>query len=65
MQVKSTTANEAYENAHERAVSLVNQIQEMLSNLPSTEETVINWGHVGDLHELNVRLSSALEMINR
>lgn len=52
-------ADAAYENAHLVAQDLVQRIGELLFDLPApdNDEQPINWCHVGDLNEINNRLS--------
>ena len=55
-------AEAAYENAHLVAQDLVTRIGELLFDLPapSDDEHPIHWGHVGDLNEINSRLSAVI-----
>lgn len=55
-------AEAAYENAHLVAQDLVTRIGELLFDLPAPgdDEHPINWGHVGDLSEINSRLSAVI-----
>ncbi|MBM3203746.1 hypothetical protein FJZ55_07580 [Candidatus Woesearchaeota archaeon] len=55
-------AEAAYENAHLVAQDLVTRIGELLFDLPApgNEEHPIHWGHVGDLSEINSRLSAVI-----
>ena len=55
-------AEAAYENAHLIAQDLVARIGELLFNLPApgNDEHPIHWGHVGDLSEINSRLSAVI-----
>lgn len=55
-------AEAAYENAHIVAQDLVQRIGELLFDLPApgNDEHPIHWGHVGDLNEINSRLSSVI-----
>ena len=55
-------ANAAYENAHLVAQDLVERIGELLFDLPApdNDEHPIHWGHVGDLNEINRRLSEVI-----
>src|SRR4051812_33121076 len=48
----------AYENAHSRAQGLVDHIRELLFDLPAPGSVAIDWSQVGDLNEVNKRLSS-------
>ncbi len=58
-------AEAAYENAHIVAQDLVQRIGELLFDLPApgNEEHPINWGHVGDINEVNKRLSSVVAFL--
>jgi len=60
-------AEAAYENAHLVAQDLVTRIGELLFDLPApgNDEHLINWGHVGDLSEINSRLSVVIAFMNR
>lgn len=53
------TADAAYENAHLVAQDLVERIRELLFDMPApgNEERPLHWGHVGDVNEINRRLS--------
>ena len=55
-------AEAAYENAHLVAHSLVTRIGELLFDLPApgNDEHPIHCGHVGDLNEINDRLSAVI-----
>lgn len=55
-------AEAAYENAHLVTQDLVQRIGELLFDLPApgNDEHPIHWGHVGDLNEINSRLSSVI-----
>lgn len=55
-------AEAAYENAHLVSQDLVARISELLSDLPApgNDERPIHWGHVGDLNEINHRLSAVI-----
>ena len=55
-------AEAAYENAHLVAQDLVMRIGELLFDLPApgNEQHPIHWGHVGDLNEINSRLSAVI-----
>ena len=60
-------ADAAYENAHLVAQDLVARIGELLYELPAPgdDEHPIHWGHVGDLSEINSRLSAVIAFITR
>ena len=60
------TAEAAYENAHLVAQDLVQRIGELLFDLPApdNEEHPINWGHVGDINEVNNRLSAVVAFLD-
>ena len=59
------TAEAAYENAHIVAQDLVQRIGELLFDLPApgTDDPPIHWGHVGDINEVNNRLSSVVAFL--
>lgn len=59
-------AEAAYENAHLVAQDLVERIKELLFDLPApgNDEHPIHWGHVGDINEINKRLSSAIAFLD-
>ncbi len=58
-------AEAAYENAHLIAQDLVQRIGELLFDLPAPgdDEHPITWGHVGDVNEVNNRLSSVVAFL--
>ena len=58
-------AEAAYENAHLVAQDLVTRIGELLFDLPAhgNDEHPIHWGHVGDLNEINIRLSAVIAFV--
>ena len=60
------TANAAYENAHLVAQDLVERIRELLFDMPApgNEEHPIHWGHVGDVNEVNRRLSEVVRFLD-
>ncbi len=55
-------AEAAYEKEHLVAQDLVARIGELLFDLPAPgdDEQPINWGHVGNLKEINHRLSAVI-----
>jgi hypothetical protein len=55
-------AEAAYENAHLVAQDLVARISEMLFEMPAPgyDSRPIHWGHVGDVNEINHRLSEVI-----
>jgi len=59
------TAEAAYENAHLVAQDLVQQIGELLFDLPApgNDEHPINWADVGTVNEINNRLSSVVAFL--
>lgn len=59
------TAEAAYENAYLVAQDLVQRVGELLFDLPApgNDEHPINWGHVGDINEINSRLSSIVAFL--
>lgn len=60
------TAEAAYENAHLVAQDLLERIRELLFDMPAPgdDEHPIHWGHVGDLNEVNNRLSSVVAFLS-
>ena len=58
-------AEAAYENAHIVAQDQVERIKELLFDLPApgNDEHPIHWGHVGDLSEINSRLSAVIAFL--
>lgn len=60
------TAEAAYENAHLVAQDLVERINELLFDMPAPgdDEHPIHWGHVGDINEVNNRLSSVIAFLS-
>lgn len=55
----------AYEQSHDEAVHLVEQIRDALYDLPAPDgEIPINWGHVGSLNEVANRLRATLAFLN-
>ena len=60
------TAEAAYENAHLVAQDLVQRIGELLLDLsaPCYGKHPINWGHVGDINEVNNRLSAVVAFLD-
>jgi hypothetical protein len=56
------TAEAAYEHAHLVAQDLVARIGEMLFEMPAPgdDSRPIHWGHVGDVNEINHRLSEVI-----
>jgi hypothetical protein len=59
-------AEAAYENAHLTARDLIQAISEALDDMPVPEndKQPIHWGHVGEVVEVNRRLSELLEFLN-
>ncbi|MEZ6100272.1 MAG: hypothetical protein R3E01_14990 [Pirellulaceae bacterium] len=59
-------AEAAYENAHLVAQDLVQRINELLFDMPAPgdDEHPIHWGHVGDINEVNNRLSSVIAFLS-
>lgn len=59
------SAEEAYENAHLKAQALVQQISELLFEMPapSAEDDPIHWGHVADVNEVNRRLTEVFDFL--
>ena len=60
-------ADAAYEHAHMVARDLLERIEELLQDMPApgVEEHPINWGHVGEINEVNQRLSSVVAFLDR
>ncbi len=63
---KRQRANDAYEHAHLEATGALDEILELLHDLPApdNDECPINWAHVGDLTEVNRRLDSIIAFLN-
>ncbi|HEX5470443.1 MAG TPA: hypothetical protein VFW73_01075 [Lacipirellulaceae bacterium] len=61
------TAEAAYENAHLVAQDLLERIRELLFDMPApgNDEHPLHWGHVGDINEVNNRLSSVVAFLSR
>ena len=59
------TADAAYENAHLVAQDLVERIRKLLFDMPApgNEEHPVHWGHVGDVNEVNRRLSEVVAFV--
>jgi len=57
------SVDEAYENAHLKAQALVQQISELLLEMPAPgdDDNPIHWGHVADVNEVINRLTEAFE----
>ena len=60
------TADAAYENAHLVAQDLVERIRELLFDMhvPGNEEHPVHWGHVGDVNEVNRKLSEVVRFLD-
>ncbi len=58
-------ADAAYENAVLVSHDLVSRIQEMLMDLPAPDAQAIHWGHVGDILEINHRMSEIIKFLDR
>ena len=58
-------AEAAYENAHLVAQDLVERVKELLFDMPAPgdDEHPIHWGHVGDINEINNRLSHIIDFL--
>ena len=59
-------AEAAYENAHLVAKDLVQRIGELLFDLPAgwrAGTTPRHWGHVGNINEVNSRLSAVIAFL--
>jgi hypothetical protein len=57
MDNEKQTAEDAYIADHAQAYELLDQIRELLSNMPAPEsETPIHWGHVGNISQVNEQL---------
>lgn len=59
------TADAAYENAHLVARDLLDRILKLLHDCPAPDTEGINWGHVGDITEVNHRLSTIVKFLDR
>ena len=62
----SLKAEAAYENAHLVAQDLVERVRELLFDMPAPgdDEHPINWCHVGDINEVNSRLSHIIDFLS-
>ena len=60
------TVEAAYENAHLVAQDLVERIKELLFDMPApgNDDHPINWGHVGNINEVNKRLSAVVAFLD-
>ena len=58
-------AEAAYENAHLVAQDQLDRIHELLFDLPApgNDEHPIHWGHVGDINEVNRKLSEIIAFL--
>ena len=61
----TNNAETTYKNAHSVAQDLVARIGELLFDLPApnNSESPINWGHVGDINEINLQLSRVIDFM--
>ena len=59
-------ADSAYEHAHLVAGDLLEHISELLQDMPAPDvaEHPINWGHVGDINEVNRRLQRVIDLLS-
>jgi hypothetical protein len=59
-------AEAAYENAHLVTRDLLQRIGELLADMPAPgdERQPIHWGHVGDVNEVNRRLSQIIAFLS-
>ena len=53
------SAQESYARHHGQALALVDQVREMLEDMPAPDDS-INWGHVGDLGRIETLLREIL-----
>ena len=60
------SADAAYENAHLVAQDLLERARELLQDLPApgNDEHPIHWGHVGNINEVNRRLSALVAFLD-
>lgn len=60
------TAEAAYENARLVAQDLLERIRELLFDMPApgNDDYPLHWGHVGDINEVNNRLSSVVAFLS-
>jgi hypothetical protein len=58
-------AESAYEHAHLIAQDQLERIRELLFDLPApgNDECPINWGHVGEMNEVNNRLGAVIAFL--
>lgn len=61
----ANNAEAVYKNAHLVAQDLVSRIGELLfdTQAPNSSESPINWGHVGDINEINLQLSRVIDFM--
>ena len=52
----ATDARQSYAEAHAEAMALLDNLREMIEDMPEPESDGINWGHVGSLGHLNEKI---------
>ena len=65
MATKTRTADDAYAAAHLAATEKVELLASLLADLPAPDDARTNWGHVGNLNELNAKLDEALQWLTK
>ena len=53
------SAQDSYARHHFQAMAMVDQVREMLEDMPAPDES-IHWGHVGDLGRIEALLHEIL-----
>ena len=63
--MKTRTADEAYMDAHNVAVELIQRASRSIFDVPAAgdDEHPINWGHVGSMNEIVRRLNAVVACI--
>ena len=59
------SADAVYKNAHLVAQDYVSRIRQLLFDMqaPNNSESPINWGHVGDIDEINLQLARVIDFM--
>jgi hypothetical protein len=67
METTTTSATDAYVQNHAEALCLLEEIEEMVMDLPAPDFDGFtpHWGHVGDLELLITRLRTARDEMRR
>jgi len=63
---KKQSAEDAYVSGHIAAQELLNKLEFLVLSMPSPcdEERPINWGHVGDINNVNDHLENIIEFLS-